>query len=460
MSWNNDITRKLNSFITYQYNLRSYKILGRPILHHLQQYQKMQYYDETDIYEIKWQKIKRLLWFSSQNVPYYKKKFADMNIQISNIKDIEDYENKIPILTKNDIKRNYLKLKSTKAVFPPLKKNSTGGSTGKPMNFWQDRYDRTHKTAINLLNWSWCGWKPFERIAYLWGATRDMEKKKNSTVSVFLNNKIFLNCFNLTEPKIYSYFNQILQFKPKLIVGYANSLYIFARFLQKHNLSLKKYNISVQSSAETLYPKKREVIEEIFGKNVFNSYGSREVATLAHECRFHSGLHIHEFVNHIEVLEKKEKFGKITVSNLTNLNFPFIRYQNEDIGKLDTKKKCKCGRSFRKLQKIYGRSSDFIKCPNGKFVHGEYFSHLLYSQDIISEFQIIQNSIEEIKINYVLSKNEPNVQNVKHLLNKLKQKILTECDNSLKIEFIELISITHLKSGKLKFVHSDLNFNF
>lgn len=451
-----DIYSKILKFYLNSY----YWKIGRADFRILKKFEKYQFFDQTEIYEWKFKKIKKLLWFCSNHVPYYQNLFNKLNINIQIIKDIETYQEVIPILSKSDILKNFQRLKASNIIFPPIIKNSTGGSTGQPMNFLQDRYELSYGNANALLNLNWCGWNIGEKRAYLWGAERDFEKNKFKVLQRRLENNIFLNSFYMDKNKMTKFYYTLEKFKPKIVIGYANSLYIFAKFLKKYNLHFHNQNYSIQSSAETLFPVMRETIESAFQAKIFNSYGSREVPSIAHECNAHDGLHINELINHLEIVnqgvgKKDSNSGRLILTSLINYVFPLLRYENGDIGELKQNSSCKCGRKFKKLEKILGRTSDFIQTPSNKIIHGEYFTHLLYSQNLISKFQVIQDSIDNLNIIYIAESNQNTIE-LTNFLKKMENKIKEECDSSMNIAFQKVDEIKPLKSGKHQFILSNL----
>ena len=99
----------------------------------------------------------------------------------------------------------------------------------------------------------------------------------------------------------------------------------------------------VGSAAETLTDEMRDQIERVFGRKLYNFYGSREVSNLAGECK--DGLmHSFAFWNYQELLGehnrpvKQGEEGKVVVTNLFNYSMPMIRYEIADMAVLGTER--------------------------------------------------------------------------------------------------------------------------
>jgi phenylacetate-coenzyme A ligase PaaK-like adenylate-forming protein len=71
-------------------------------------------------------KLRKIIDFSYENVPYYHKLFRELNLKPSDIERIEDLE-KLPILTKDIIKKNWEDFKPVNLNKMKYYVNSTGG---------------------------------------------------------------------------------------------------------------------------------------------------------------------------------------------------------------------------------------------------------------------------------------------------------------------------------------------
>jgi phenylacetate-CoA ligase len=262
---------------------------------------------------------------------------------------------------------------------------------------------------------------------------------------------IILDSFDMTNEKMFDYYRQFQKYRPKIIIAYANSIYLFARFLKENNLRPVKLN-GIISSAEKLSADKRKLIEEVFGCRVFDRYGSREVGLIASECEEHEGMHINmdgvfvEFIRNGKPCKENEP-GNITVTDLYNYAMPLIRYDTGDIGSF-TDKKCSCERGFPLMNCVEGRTADFI-IINEKMIHGEYFTHLFYGVRGIKQFQLIQETENYIIVRIVKDK-DLDIADIMTIKNKIKE--FCGEDMNVCIDFVDKIPLP--KSGKFMFTIS------
>jgi len=433
------------------------KIKGRNIYTLYKKLKEYEKHNKKQINEYVTKKYKYLLQHSYKNVPYYRKKWKEINFNpfydFDSLKDLR----KIPILTKEQIQQNLNSMIALNIPSNTLIKNFTGGSTGKPLVFYQTKEVKDLGAAEIYRNFNMCGWKFGDKYAFLWGADRDSPKK---TLQTFLEQKlrryIWMNAFTLSEDLLKNFTLKLKKFKPQLLVGYASSLYELALYIEKNGIEL---NIpSVQSSAEKLYPIQRKLIQNSFNSNVFDRYGCREVGNIAHECSSHTFLHVSEHINYVEVLDQNNESitddsGRITVTNLHNLGMPFIRYQNEDVGVLKSEK-CNCGLETSLLEPTIGRESDNFITSSGKIIHGEFFTHLFYNLPEIRQFQVIQESFNLININVVRNEAFNNI-NLDKLFAKIEKEIKEWFkEEELEICFKEVKKITPSPTGKYRFTIS------
>jgi phenylacetate-CoA ligase len=447
-----ELTENIKKYISKLYFL-SFSIRKKDVLDLFRIKEKFMYFSRERIIEFQTQKLRKLLKHAV-NSSYYNKLVKEIAIPIDKF-SLTDLK-KLPILTKDIIRKEKQNLIA--ADIKKLYLNSSGGSTGEPLNFYQDKNYKQHSYATMLLIQKMCGWDFGDRIARLWGAPKDRPKLKDK-IAYFFQNTRFYDTFNMSEENMIKYHYDMEKFKPDIIISYASSIYLLAKFLEKKNIKPIYPKISIITSAETLYPHMRETIERIFNVKVFDQYGSREVSSIACECEFHSGLHIFmdnvivECIDPITGEEVWDRPGELLITDLNNYGMPFIRYKIGDMGIL-RKEKCKCGRNTLLLKRVIGRTTDNFILKNGRIVHGEYFTHLFYGLEGIKEFQFVQEKIDRF-ILYIVKDENFDV----NIINKLEQEIknVVGKDSQLDILFVE--SVPKTPTGKYRFTISKINLD-
>jgi phenylacetate-CoA ligase len=345
-----------------------------------------QHWPHTKLKEYQWTKLQDLLLFAKAHVPYYRDLFEKQKINISSTTTVEDIK-QIPILTRETIQSNLDALMSEKHDRKDLFLNSTGGSTGQPLNFHQDiNFNEWHEAAM-LRAWKdMVGQKFTDLEAVVWGAERDIGKGlsiKRILYSVLREKKLALNTFDL-DPKLIRRFLLVYNIlRPPILRGYSSSLYFLANFISDNQIRIH-YPSAIISSAEMMWPEMRKTVETVFRAKVFDSYGSREVSQIATECEAHNGLHVVMENQYVEVENKA-----IIVTNLNNYAMPFIRYKIGDKAERIVSGSCTCGRHSERLLGITGRESEMISLDSGKTIHGEYFTHLFYGEYGVKAFEVV-----------------------------------------------------------------------
>lgn len=112
----------------------------------------------------------------------------------------------------------------------------------------------------------------------------------------------------------------------------------------------------------------RVQIEERLGIRAIDIYGLSEVLGpgVASECTEQHGLHVNEDHFLIEILDPDTlrpvpdgERGEVVFTTLTKEGIPVIRYRTRDISRI-IPGECACGRTFRRMERITGRTDDML----------------------------------------------------------------------------------------------------
>ncbi len=378
------------------------KILGRDTYKFLDLLEKAQYLSFDKLEELKFFKLKELLIHSQKNVPFYKKRFADAGFDPGKMTTSDDFK-VLPLLSKEEIRKN---LEDMKWKDSPggLYRYNTGGSSGKPLVFYFDRRRQAYDAAARALTHGWWDIDIGDKELYLWGSPLEITKQdKIKDIRDMLTNDLLISAFEISEKQVPDMIKKIRAFKPKCVFGYPSTVALFCEMAAKLGYRLDKEGIKVVfSTAEVLYDHQRETISKSFGGvPVTDCYGSREGGFVCHECQ-EGKYHIIEPNYIVEFLENGKEVGagekgEVVLTHLDAWGMPFIRYQTGDVAQPGING-CDCGRTWRTIQNIQGRTTDFVVTPDGRWQHALSIIYVVRDIEGVDEFKIIQHKIDEVEV--------------------------------------------------------------
>jgi len=433
-----------------------FKLLGYDVFKNYHQLIRLEYAPKAKLDELQRELLGKLLRHAEVNVPYYKEILNDCGVIKGNDVKFENFD-KIPVLTKDIIRQQGEKLHSVDKESRSWHSNSSGGSTGEPVVFVQDKDYHSWGWACRLYYNQMAGKLPGQRELKLWGSERDILHESEKLVTKLRRwgfNIKFLNSFNMTDEIMAHYVNKWNEFKPETVSAYTSSIYEFSRYIESSESDIYSPG-SITCTAETLTEDTRSFIEDIFKCPVLNQYGSREVGVVACECKEKEGLHLFPLNNIVEILNNELKpcrageVGNIYVTTLHNYSMPFIRYNIGDMA-VSSEKKCSCGRSFSVIEKVVGRSVEVFKTRDGKVVPSQFFIHfvgVVYNKGYIEKFQVIQEDYDRIVIKVIIKNKGKFKQHSPQVINSIKEVMGQGCE--VKFEIVDKIPPS--KSGKYQY---------
>lgn len=341
------------------------------------------------------ERLKKLLRHAYQTTPYYRALLTTQSPDIS----------QIPPLEKQDIREHLERLCSEAFTTGQRIKNATGGSTGTPLTFYQDR-DYWNQRNLSVYYFDrWAGWDLGEPQLVIWGAPADLKGDAHwrHRLNNFWRNQYWLDGFHLTDEAMQMAFEKMVQYQPQTILTYPSSLYQFAKFIYENGLRPRWQLKGMISSAEMLHRHYRNLAEAVFNAKVFNRYGGREVGLIAMECtagRMH--INCRDLYLEIDSPDPYTQPGDILITQLNNYAMPFIRYRIGDIGLLSDEV-CPCGNALPILADLLGRSTATFRTRTGTLIHGGYFTQQFYDLQGVSQFQLIQETLDRCVLKLVVN---------------------------------------------------------
>lgn len=313
---------------------------------------------------------------------------------------------RLPLLTKDEIRQHGERMFSDEFRPEDLVLNKTGGSTGVSLKVYCDAVCQQWRNAAALRSDLWSGWKPGEMRGALWGnPPTPLGLKAHLRASLF-DRLIFLDTVEMSADAMDRFVGELVTQGVGTLYGHAHSLFVFANHVaHRGDTGLSIH--AIISTSMVLLPAERRRIEQVFGCRVTDRYGCEEVSLIASECERHEGLHVNDDHVYVEILRadgtpaSPGEEGNIVVTELINRGQPLIRYAVGDVS-VRSARPCSCGRPMSLLERVVGRTADFLVRTDGTLVAGvSLVERTLTAIPGLAQMQIVQDRPEELVINIV-----------------------------------------------------------
>lgn len=415
------------------------------------EFDRNQYLDPEELRTLQMRRLRQQLIHAYRYVPFYQLRMREAGLTPLDIQTYEDLR-QLPVLTKRAIQDHQDLLVSSDVPASKRERNQTGGSTGSPLQFYVDHERFDSRMASTERHNAWAGLRPGDWYAQLWGSTFDVGDKPDPNPrwrQKFLYRNLTLHTAAVSEEAMAQYVKVLRKYRPKYMVAYAQSAALFAEFCRENKIDDIRFE-SMIVSAEMLLPGKREVIEETFGGKVFNRYGCREVSVIASECEYHNGMHVNADALLIEVESAPDLpsgMGRVLVTDLLNRSMPLIRYEIGDLASIDSETRCPCGRSLPLIGNIQGRTSDFLRLPNGRMIAGPSLALLAADMRDVRQVQFIQPDPRHVTLKVVAGRGYSPLTE-----QELRRRMLPYLEDLSSLTIVTADSIPSEPSGKYRFV--------
>lgn len=399
-----------------------------------------------NIHELTCEQEKRLTTFFK----YVRSKSAYYQsiIPEKDIYKIEDLR-KLPLMTKNDIVNSYNSRSTIQDHEGYV--SYTGGTTGASLKVIYQWEDVQERRAFLDYFWEQYGYKRGNKIAWFSGKhIIPNEKTTNFWRNDWLNVIRYYSTFHITKKNVSYYIQNLNTFKPEFIVGFPSSVYQIVKLAKENGI---KYNNKVKCffpTAESLRLNEKEEIQKFFHCEVRDQYASSEGAPFITECP-EGQLHYEMLTGIFELVDENNlpsDEGEILVTSFTTRGTPLIRYKIGDrIRFKATTKMCPCGQSTPIVDKIYGRTNDYILSQEHGKVNLGNISNCTKGVKGIIQFQLRQENRNEIIV--LINPGKEFTKSEEILFKSNLQKTIGP---SMKLILKEVPEITRENSGKFRIV--------
>ena len=339
------------------------------------------------------EKFKETVEWVAKKVPFYKKKFKELGIKPADIKSLEDAA-KLPVTIKEDLRDNYPFGLCAVPLKDVVRVHASSGTTGKPITGPYTQDDLDQWTECMTRNFWAAGVRPEDIVQNAYGHGLFTGGLGFHQGSSNMGCTTVPTSAGLTERQI----TLMQDFGVNILCCTPSYALTIAERAEELKVDIKALPVRAGIfGAEPWTSQMRDEIEARMGIKAMEAYGLTELGGpgVAFDCKEQNGLHINE--DHylaeivdpatLEPLPLGEK-GELIFTSLQRRAMPMIRYRTKDITRLK-REKCSCGRTFLKMEKVFGRTDDMLIISGVNVFPSQIESLLLDIDEVEPQYRLI-----------------------------------------------------------------------
>lgn len=346
--------------------------------------------DEQKAYQ--YTELKKLLEYAQNNSPYYKRVFKEHNIDINNIKGLEDITF-LPTTTKSDIQEynwDFLCVADKEIK----EYTATSGTMGKPVTIALTEND-LQRLAYNEEQSFLCADGSTDDIYQL---MLTLDRQFMAGIAYYQGIRKLGASLVRTGPGLPGMqWDAIRRLQSNCIVTVPSFLLKLIEFAHEHQIDLSKTPVkkavcigeSIRNADFELNTLGEKIHSE-WPLHFYSTYASTEMQTAFTECNAGVGGHQQPDLVIMEILDDdgnplpEGQYGEVAITTLGVEGMPLIRYRTGDIcSRIDTK--CYCGRTSSRLSPVLGRKQQMIKYK-GTTLYPPAIFDILNELDYVNEY--------------------------------------------------------------------------
>ncbi len=414
---------------------------------------------EEKLRELQLERLKQVVKRAYEKVPFYRKKFDEAGLKPEDIRTLEDIKY-IPFTSKADMREAYPFGLFAAPLEEIVEVHTSSGTTGKPVVAGYTRKDIElwGELIARCLTMIGVTKHDIVQIAYGYGLFTGglgfhygAQKIGATVVPASAGN---------TRRQI-----ELMRDFGTTVIACTPSYSLYLAEYAKEEVGIDPATLKLRVGsfgAEMWTEEMRKEIEKRLGLKAFNVYGLTEIIGpgVAHECEAQAGLHVWEDHFLIEIIDPETgetlpdgEEGELVITSLTRDGMPMLRFRTRDITRI-IRKKCDCGRTMARIERIKGRTDDMIKVRGVMLFPYQIEQAILEVQGVEPHYQIVltrPHYLDEIEVLVEMSKEtfSDEVREIEELRKKLEKRIEAAVGIRVKVTLVEPKSLPR-SEGKAK----------
>lgn len=318
-------------------------------------------------------KLRSMLAWSLSTVPA----FYPYRSLASDLADPVRVLRQLPVLGKEELRRDISRYLSTAMPSSSRLRNFTGGSTTVPLEFFLQRgVSRPKEYGFMEQFHARVGMCRSDLVAALRGRSVPSAGRGGRLwMHDPIKRQLMFSCDHLVHQWMPEYINALRTWKPRFIQAYPSALYPIARWLDAHpDASITDPLKGVMLYSENVYLHQMDLFRRVFGCPVLKHYGHSERVLMGASTDDDDRYFFWPQYGHIELVAADGTpilqpgiLGEIVGTGFDNLVLPFVRYRTGDLGMWSASGHPLLP-GYPAIERIEGRVQEFVVCRDGRMV--------------------------------------------------------------------------------------------
>jgi len=359
----------------------------------------IEYSTKEEIKRFQEEKLKTALRYLQENSPFYRQMFSRNNIDIQQIKKLEDLQ-QLPLTTKQDLQQHnedFLCVPRENVI----DYITTSGTLSDPVTFAMTDADLERLAYNEQISFECAGAKK----GNIFQLMTTIDKRFMAGLAYFLGiRKLGASIIRVGNGIAELQWDTIERIKPNAAIVVPSFILKLIKYAEENGIDYKKSSIKkLVCIGENLREQDFSLnllgqsIKEKWDVELYSTYASTEMATTFTECQYGCGGHHHPELIICELIDDNGNIvpegetGELTVTTLGVEGMPLLRFRTGDLARFHTEP-CRCGRTTMRISPIVGRLNHLIKYKGTTLYPPAIF-------DVLDNVPYLENYLVEVSDN-------------------------------------------------------------
>jgi phenylacetate-CoA ligase len=393
-------------------------------------------------------KLRRMLRFCEERVPFYRDAWRDAGVRASDVSSLSDLA-RFPAVTREQLVAAYPERVMHRPRRPDDVLFRTSGTSGLFMEIAYSARANDFLDAIYARALFATGYRPWHTIGYFWAEART-ELRTYERAGLMRKTYLSLD----PDPRVQ--LEELRALSPQWIYNFPSVMSMLARIVEEEGpRGLEPRGIICHG--ELMPAEIRDEISRVFRCPVWNQYGAQELNRIGWDCAEHGPMHLDADSVLLEVLvgdrpaEPGEE-GELVVTGLENRLMPLVRYRIGDVGRL-VPGRCACGRGLPRFEITEGRADDVIALPDGRRVGPRVLAPRIEELTGFTQYRLVQKERDRFELRVVWESDDAR-ETGEARISKVVRDVLGD---AVRVDLAAVDSLELSRRGKLRKIVSEMS---